>query len=630
VIKHSHILIFVLLLLGKICFAQDAQRTLASSLLPIDTFLKKEAPLAHKGNFPKAAQEVLEGLQINGYYRFVTNVRRMQETYAHLENNRHNIFVGDDAQIPQLMLNIAGTTSSKTSFGTDLFMWSQMTGQGQLENVKGLNLGISLYGNISTDIGNFNIRTGGINWYTLSPFTFQANKGYNRYSLYERNPWDPNTPKVDSRYETFYSAGAINQDQRWGNQAFQGIIVEGTQLPNRLEISGMYGKTQFDGGLAPLPNNSLGGKIKKTFNVEDFVSFNSFNNRSFVDSMAKQSVGFNMHTIEYQQQFGKVKVYGEFGLGRRFTDNVTSQYGEAISIKASRNIGKHHALEVHAFRISPQVFNNSSVFINSSIQQTTQVNVLNQPVLLPVSSAVLPIGQLSNNRQGVEVNAQLNFGKFKNSIGYGNSAEIENLSNQLTYSHPFNNIALSHFWRWDFPSNVGPYKNLNKIYRNVIETVNLTQVDSNGSPLYRKYFNTIELNSKFKTKIAQKDLYIFYLGNFNSVQNKFNALFDFTNASLLRTYDHQLEMYLKLNSMLVWNNYVSYERIVANYATQVDLQSGRPKNQTGYSFATGADVQLSKNVGLYIRQRWMRYADKSFALDRYKGWETSVELKAFF
>lgn len=583
-----------------------------------------------KGNFPKVAKDVLEGLQIGGYYRFVTNVRKMTETYAHLENNRKNIFVGDDSQIPQLMLNIAGNTSPKTSFGTDLYLWSPMTGAGQIENVKGLNLGVSLYGNFSTSAGNFNVRTGGINWYTLSPFTFQANKGYNRYSLYERNPWDPNTAKVDSRYSDFYSSGAINQDQRWGNQAFQGIIIEGAQLPNNFSFTAMYGKTQLDGGFSPIPNASFGGKIRKDYK-NNFISFNTFNNTSQIDSIQNNITGFNIHTIDFLHHFKNIKVEAEIGVGRRFTNLETTKFGEAISIKLTTNIAKKVPFEINLFRISPRIINNNSVFMNSSIQQTTQVNNSNQPVLIPVSSAVLPVGQMANNRQGINLNAQLDFGKFKNSIGYGNSMELEELSSKLTYSHPFNNIALSHFWRWDFPSEVGPYKNLNKIYRSVFETLNITELDSTGKlPLKKKYFNTLEINSKYKTKIGSKDLYVFYLGTFNSVQNNLSAMVNFTEKSLLRTYDHQLEMYLKISPMLVWNNYVSYERIIANYCTQVDAVSKRPKNQTGYSFASGFDIQMSKNVGLYIRQRWMKYEDTSFAKDKYKGWETTVELKAFF
>ena len=554
----------------------------------------------------------------------------MNETYSHLENNKKNIFVGDDSQIPQLMLNIAGNTSPKTSFGTDLYLWSPMTGAGQFENVKGLNLGVSLYGNFSTSVGNFNVRTGGINWYTLSPFTFQANKGYNRYSLFERNPWDPATAKVDSRYSDFYTSGAINQDQRWGNQAFQGFIIEGAQLPKNFSFTGMYGKTQLDGGFSPIPNASFGGKIRKDYK-NNFVSFNSFNNTSQIDSIKENIAGFNIHTLEFTHHFKKVKIEGELGAGRRFTNKETTKFGEAISIKLSTNIAQKVPFEINVYRISPRILNNNSVFMNSSIQQTTQTNNVNQPVLIPVSSAVLPVGQMANNRQGINLNAQVDFGKFKNSIGYGNSMEIEELSTQLTYSHPFNNIALSHFWRWDFPSEVGPYKNLNKIYRSVFETVNITELDSSGKfPLRKKYFNTIEINSKYKTKIGRKDLYVFYLGTFNSIQNKFSAVVNFTEISWLRTYDHQLEMYLKLSPMLVWNNYVSYERVIANYSTQVDVVSKRPKNQTGYSIASGFDIQMSKNVGLYLRQRWMKFEDASFAKDKYKGWETTIELKAFF
>lgn len=585
-----------------------------------------------RGLFPKQAKEALSSVQIGGYYRFITNFRKLQEAYPHLVANRNNIFVGDDSQIPQLMLNITGNTSARTQFGTDFYLWSPMTGAGQVENVKGLNLGVSLYGQFSTNLGSFNVRTGGINWYMLSPFTFQSNKGYNRYSVYERNPWDPNTAQIDGRYNDFYSSGAINQDQRWGNQAFQGLIVEGAQLPHRLSFSTMFGRTQLDGGNSPVPNTSFGGKVKKEFEGNaNYISFNTFNNRSQTDSIQAHYAGFNMGTIEFLYFLKGYKMYGEMGLGRRFNEAEKTNFGEALSLKISRKVANKYPVELHLYRVSPHIFNNSSIFINSSIQQTTQRNSANQPVLMPVSSAIVPVGQLTNNRQGIELNTQLDFGRFKNNIGYSNSMELDNLSTQITYSHPFNNLALSRFWRWDFPSEVGPYKQLNKIYRSVFETLTLTELDSTGkAPLYKKYFNSIEINSKYKTQLAGKELYIFYLGTFNSAQNKWSPINQFGEKALLRTYDHQAEMYWKLNAMFIWNNYISYERVIANYSTAVDTKTRRPKNQHGFSVATGFDVQLSKQVGLYIRQRWMYYKDSSFTLDHYKGWETTIELKAFF
>lgn len=584
-----------------------------------------------KGNFPKAEKETLYGLSIGGYYRFVTNVRKLNESYAALENNKMNIFVGDDAQIPQLSLNINGNLTPNASFGTDLFLWSRMDGLGQEGNVMGLNLGVSLYGNFATNLGNFSVRTGGINWNTLSPFTFQQNKGYNRYSLFERNPWDPITPNIDGRYKDFYYSGAINQDTRWGNQAFQGIIVEGAAMPNNFSFTGMYGKTQFDGGLSANPNSSYGGKLKKTYNFnKNFVSFNTFNNRSLLDSLTESTAGFNIHTIELLHHIGAYKIWAEIGAGQRFRNDVFDQFGEAISIKASTNVAKKFPLELHLFRISPRVLNNNSVFINSAIQQTTNISDLTQPILIPVTSAILPVGQMANNRQGIEFNGQIDIGPVKTSIGYSNSVELENLSSQITYGHPFNNFTLARFYRWTFPSEVGPYQNLNKIYRAVFETINLTELDQNGHPLKRKYFNAIEVNAKYKTSLANKDLYIFYLGNFNSVQNNAAPITVLTEKAILRTYVHQLETYLKLSPRLIWTNYGSYERNIANYQTEVDAITRRPKNQTGYSFATGFDIQMSRKVGLYIRQRWMDYKDSSFQLDRYSGWETSIELKSFF
>ena len=147
-----------------------------------------------------------------------------------------------------------------------------------------------------------------------------------------------------------------------------------------------------------------------------------------------------------------------------------------------------------------------------------------------------------------------------------------------------------------------------------------------------------ELEKNYKVQVNPREINLFYLSDsfreriifedgFYKINNKG---VQFSEEAILRTYVHQLETYLKLSPRLVWTNYGSFERNIANYQTQVDAITRRPKNQTGYSFATGFDIQLSRNVGLYVRQRWMQYEDTSFELDRYQGWETSIELKSFF
>ena len=584
------------------------------------------------GIFPKKSAEPLKQFSVNGYYRFVTNYRKLNEAYPHLVNNKRNLFVGDDSQIPQLLLNISGSAGKNTSFGTDIFMWSPMRGTGTAENVKGLNLGISLYGTHTTKYGDFTVRTGGINWFALSPFTFQTNRGYNRYSIFERNPWDPDTKTMDSRYNTFYNAGGINQDQRWGQQAFHGLIVEGKNLPKGFSSAFMYGKTELNGGLSPLPNSSIGGLLKKEYG-SNFVSLNTFNNKTYTDSTQKYNAGFNVVSVEFKNKFKNLTIQGEIGTGRKVQQDSSRGWGEAISIKISTEIAKKIPIELHFYRISPKVINNSAIFINTAIVENARNNpsIATQGGVLPaVASAMVLIGQLTNNRQGVDLNTQINIGKLKTSIGYGASMELDNLSSQLTYGHPINSLVLAHFWRWDFPSNVGPYNNLSKVYRSVYETVNLTAKDANGSKNRQKYFNSIEVNSKLKTKVLAKDLYLSYLGQYSSAQIFASPTVIFNEKALLRTYYHQFEAYYALTPSLIWCNYVGYERIVANYDTEIDVVTRRPRNQTGSSIATGFDIQLSKGAGLYLRQRFMNYKDASFANNRYNGFETTAELKIFF
>ncbi len=588
------------------------------------------------GVFPKQPAKKLESFSISGYYRFITNVRKMDDPYILQKDLKPqlplNIFVGDDGQIPQLSLNLTGNVNANTRFSTDFFLWTPLMGSGMPENVKGLNLGVSLYGSHSTKYGNFEVQCGGINWYALTPFTFHTNQGYNRYSLFERNPWDPQTKHIEDRYQTFYNQGALNQDLRWGRQAFQGIILEGNDLPNGFSGVLMFGKTQLNGGMAPLPNQSYGGKLKKVYST-GYLSLNTFNNQTYSDSLLSRGIGFNVHTVSFEQNILDFKISGEIGIGRYFSPSFQRGFGEAISVKI-HTPSKYTLipLQLHFFQISPKVINNSSVFWNSSIQEgnigNSQSN--DQLVLAPFASAMTPVGQLTNNRKGIELNSEFSIGQFKFNVGYSNAQEIENISSVITYGHPINSLALSRFWRWGFPSNVGPYGNLSKVYRSVFESLNLTDVDQKNVPQNKKYFNSLELNIKYKTKILRKDLFINYLGSYSSVQNEFSVATVFTEKAYLRAYYHQLEAYYKLSNKVVWTNYAGWERIIANYSTEVNPVTRRPKNQEGWGFATGLDIEMSKAAGLYIRQRWMNYKDTSFPLDHYSGWESTIEIKIFF
>lgn len=576
---------------------------------------------------PKKYEKGLSNISVGGYYRFLGAYSSMSTQYPEMGDIHNRLFLGDDSNLPQLSLNIGLNPTKNTSVGTDLYLWTPLTGD-ETDYVKGLLLGINLYGSHSTKYGTFGVRTGGIHWHKQSPMTFGTNTGYNRYSLFERNPWDPNTKRMFERYETFYNNGALTQDVRWGQQAFHGFIFDGNDLPQGFSFSFMHGKSQLNGGAAPLPNNITGGRIKKVIN-DHYVSINAIRSQTFSDSLARELVGFNMATSEFEVKFkNKASLYGEVGTGNYFAPNYDGAWGEVMDI----HLNLHESLtffpiQIRYYRISPRVINNNGIFWNTSIAEyvpTDQSNADQVPLLFPFASSQTGIGWMTNNRQGLILNTDLKYGRHKVTLGYTAAAELEGLSDRITYSHTANALALSRFWRWAFPSGVGPYGNVSKIYRNTYETMSIT--DS----VTAKGFNSIEISYKSKHKLFNRDLMIFYLGGFHSVQNSFSVTPKYSEKAYLQSYTHQLEAYYSITKNVVLCNYLGFDRIYGGNNTELDAITQAPKNQEGISYAVGLDIQLSRNTGLYIRHRWMKYRDYSFELDQYKGTETTVELKIFF
>ena len=102
----------------------------------------------------------LQNFNISGNYRFYAQHRIFTEPYIiGYENNvptkldGRAILIGDASQLPELTLNISGRPNSKTSFGTDLIVWNQNSGD--FDYYRSLQLGINLYGDFSTKYFKF-------------------------------------------------------------------------------------------------------------------------------------------------------------------------------------------------------------------------------------------------------------------------------------------------------------------------------------------------------------------------------------------------------------------------------------------------------------------------------------------
>lgn len=615
------------------------------------------------GLYPRKEPLGLKEVSLSGFYRFFGTYSRMQEDYLLNPTINdtalaHNLLIGDDAFLPTFLINVAGRPSEKAAWGFDVFAFQFLEGatgqaysgqvadsllpsnQNPLNGVRLapsliLNLGINLYGSYQTNVGTFNVRAGGIHWYALSDLTFGSFQGYKRFTLFERNPWDPVEQTTHSRYSQYHAEGDISQDTRWGNRAFQGIILEGMQLPGRMSFSAMYGKSEINGGFAQTPNLSYGGKLKRDFSNGQFFAINTFNSGTYADSLALVPVGYNMITAEFRAKIGDYTIDAEIGGGQYFSPRHNAGWQEALSAKLlSPKFADAVQFELHGFRIDPSLINNVSVFINSSVNEYI-VNdipagqVGSNAVLQPTGSAVVPLGMMTNNRQGLNLNMSFELGDLHGGIGFGAASEIEARSTQISFGHPVNRLTRSRFWRFLFPANVGPYNRYSDIFRDTFETMNLSD-DSSGVAVNKKHFSTIETQLKYKTRFLRRDLYVFFLGQYQSVQQFWSPLIVTTEEAYLRQYASELELYFALNERININSYLGYERTLGNYLTDLDNITRRPRNQEGYGLGVGLDISLGRNARLYLRHRWFEFEDRSFQLDHFRGQETVVELKTTF
>lgn len=644
------------LILFSLCFL-----SFLPAFAQTDSSAVVQRSLSNMGLFPKQPADKLYNFGVSGYYRFFSTYLDLNQPYL-LDGNSNSqtlpktLFIGDDAQLPNMSINFSGRPSTKASWGFDLFMFQFLDGsigptygQGVPDSLRpnlydplsstrlganlGLQLGINMYGSYSSDFGDFNVRLGGIHWVSLSDLTLGANIGYQRYTLFERNPWDPLSNNMSKRYEDYYSTGTINQDARWGERAFSGLILDGMKLPHQTSFSLLYGKTELNGGFLTIPNISYGGKIKKEFSNGDHVAFNTFHNQTYTDTLNQSTVGFNIFTAEFGKKIKGFQLFGEIGIGRYINPFENTDWGEAIKLKLK--IPEKYTrlpIEIDYYRISPQVINNNATFWNTSIVEVQAVQrtaTQSADVLRPFSSAMVSIGQMTNNRQGLSLNTKLKLGKLIIGLGLESSGEIEAVSNTITFGHRVNQFSRSRLWRWNFPANVGPYNRYSVIFRDTYETVNLND-DVLGTPIYKKFFNNLELQLKYKPKVFNRNLYLFFLGNYVTAQREWSPVIVTTEEAYIRSYTSELEMYYELSKGLNLNAYMGYERILGNYNTDIDNITGRPRNQEGIGYGLGLDLSLGKRTGLFLRHRWIEFEDSSFELDKLSGQETSLELKIFF
>jgi len=605
-------------------------------------------------------------LTIFGYYRLFGYGRNMMEPYPNLVPFEKAYGFGDGYREPTMSLSVFGRPNGKSAFGTEIFLFAPYAGGGAEENVFTLNLGINFYGNFRTKLGNFGVRAGGIHWYNLSNFTVGVYQILDRYSIFDRTPWEGVTDEL--KYESYYRTGATSAgDLRWNNQAFQGLIVNGAQLPGNLGFDLFWGKTQPNGNLTNSINDPAlsipstldagsvptylgfagdgrttsnfitGGKIGKTFGKKrNTIFYNAIYSVTALDSIAKISRKYQVHTLSMNLKIDKMRFVGEFGAGSYESPTYNKKWGEVLMLHAF--LPKEYTvlpIDVQLFQISKDFFNqNGAVATNSNPDIIKDFGVI--AGANGIGAQIAQVGQLVHNRRGLNINTEVDIGKLRLNFGWGLSKELEVASTQLTYVHRINGLALSRIYN-PFPEGAvsptvfGPLGRKISFFRGVTEIVQTTDLNPvTANARNKKYFNAVDLQAKYKTKLGDRFLYLFYLGSFGSASRKSEALPLYNEDSYLFVQYHEFDAYLEIFPKFILTGYLGIENARGGADTQFDLATQLPLDQFGTGIGVGFDWTISKSTGLYFRHRWMNFRDRSFELDQYKGREVTLELKTFF
>lgn len=602
-------------------------------------------------------------LTLFGYARMFGYGRNIVEPYPNLNPFEKAYGFGDGYREPMLSMTVFGRPNGKSSFGTEFFIFTPYNGTFE-ENVFTINLGINFYGNFRTKHGNFGVRAGGIHWYYLSDFTVGVFQILDRFSIFDRTPWEGVVN--EKKYDAYFESGVTNVgDLRWNNQAFQGLILNGGNLPGKLNFDLFWGKTQPNAGLANgitdpfasipptldagsvpnylgfngdarfVPNFITGGKLGRSFGKQT-ISYNLIHSQTALDSINTVDRRYQVHSLTLDLEVADINIKGELAMGSYESPTYEKKWGEALMLQAF--LPKKYTylpIDIQAYQISKNYFNQ-----NGAIATNSNPDILNDFGLIAGATGaggqIALVNQLVHNRRGVNINTGVDYKDFNFNIGWGLAREIDPASTEVTYVHRVNGLALSRVYNpfpagATSPTTFGPYNRKLSFFRGVSEVVRTTDLDpATAEATNRKYYSSVDMQAKYKTRVANRNFYLFYLASFGSASAAGTPIPTYGDDTYVFVQYHELDAYFEIFPKFILTGYLGLENARGGTFTEWDAESQLPLDQLGRGFGIGFDWNFSKNTGLYFRQRWMNYEDRSFALDKFRGREATIELKSFF
>ena len=460
------------------------------------------------------------------------------------------------------------------------------------------------------------------------------------------------TPQL--RYENYFNDGLIDEGVRYGNRAFQGIFINGQNLPKGFSLKGVIGKTPFNRSILDSLSNNYTGciRVSKKFKNNFNISYNYLNSTNLIDTINNEFRGYSINTLEFSKKWNLFSVNFEAGLGNYYSPENDFNSGEALILNISSSKKVKYPIDIQAYRISTEFVNLTGNFLNTSVLEifpNTGSNNRATTIRPQFNSPMVGLGIHTNNRQGISLNAQHSFGKLKINAGVGISSEIDTSISSISYRYNVNAQTLSRLYL--FARDWGPYNALNSTYRNIFENVSISDTNINGLANFKKHFANFEFQAKYSGNLGSKKFYIFFLSRFNSCSRSFHYFPKYNLDVLISQISNQIDFNFEVsdNASIILN--FGIERIIGNHITDLGDNtdpSGSPinmilnslnsrnsivnfaRNQRNRLIGMGLDYKIGKDAMIFFRHNLYSYQDPNFVFNNLKGSETMIELKILF
>ena len=569
----------------------------------------------------------IKRLEVDGYYRFFGFHRNVHNLYG--STGLPSVFqANDDFNSPTVNLNLKLSTSSKSKLNIQFFFFDPLNSIN--ENKNEFRLGrksVSIGGGLNTDIGKFDINFGGISYLRISDLSLSSPKQV-RNTLFDRNAWTYVwEPTV--QYRNYHLLSEYKRDENFGKRDVNGLIINGKKLSNGFSFMFFNGRTPFN--IVDFKDELTALKIQRKLNLNS-VNFYLIRSNGIDD--LSNGLNFNnfIYGVEYESLISEWKIKTEAAFSKYYFERGDINENDMafiLNITPPARISRV-PLNAEIYYIGNDFVNIHSSIINSSVQNfSSESSALNGGDIAdgarPYGNVMTPMHLKSNNRYGLKLNSDFGIKNLKFNLGYAISKSIDVDTNLVTFFHKVTGLFYSRIDQ--FQQQTGPFNNLTTFFRGYYEKV---YVNSNYDYNSNNLFTTSLVNIKYRNKLLEKDLFIFYLGEYQSIQN--NSIPFPNKKSFVKTYFHEFDLYYHILDDVALIGYFGKEVIKGSkdIGYEHNIFDANLIDGVGTAIGTGIDISITPKSNLYLRYKNVDYLDKNHDNYFYNGYELSAEFKVIF